>query len=139
MTSTDFESMKGFEIITVKRTKTYRASVILTTLLLTFVLIATFIYVVLPLKKTWLTVAFVVGMIVGVFNIIMEILFPEKHLYWYFKLPENYEGWKVLYMVSECIQYEPEENILVVEFMDGLNQELEKTLYDLINEYEAQD
>lgn len=139
MTSKDFESMKGFEIITVKRIKTYRASAILATLLLTFVLVMTFIYFVLPLKAAWLTGAFIGGIIAGVYTMVMEIIFPEKHLHWYFKLPEDYNGWKVLYMISKCIQYEPKENIIVVEFMEGLDKELENILYDLIDEYEAQD
>ena len=139
MTSKDFESMKGFEIITVKRIKTYRASAILATLLLTFVLVMTFIYFVLPLKATWLTGAFIGGIIAGAYTMVMEIIFPEKHLHWYFKLPEDYNGWKVLYMISKCIRYEPKENIIVVEFMEGLDKELENILYDLIDEYEAQD
>lgn len=139
MTNEDFESMKGFKILTVKRIKTYRASSILATLFLTFVLIMTFIYFVLPLKSKLLTGSFIGGIIIGIYSVIMEILFPEKHLHWYFKLPEDYNGWKVLYMISKCVQYQPRENIIVVEFIDGLDRELENILYDLIEENEAQD
>ena len=136
MTNEDFESMKGFEIITVKKVKTYRASIILTTLLLTIVLVATFIYFVLPLKAMWLIGAFIGGILAGVFNITMEVIFPERHLRWYLKIPENYNGWKVLYVISKCIQYDPKQGILILEFAEGLDEELENLLYDLI---ESQD
>lgn len=139
MTNEDFESMKGFKILTVKRIKTYRASSIFATLFLTFVLVMTFIYFVLPLKSKLLTGSFIGGIIIGIYSAIMEILFPEKHLHWYFKLPEDYNGWKVLYMISKCVQYQPRENIIIVEFIDGLDKELENILYDLIEENEAQD
>ena len=139
MMNEDFESMKGFKILTVKRIKTYHASSIFATLFLTFVLVITFIYFVLPLKSKLLTGSFIGGIIIGIYSVIMEILFPEKHLHWYFKLPEDYNGWKVLYMISKCVQYQPRENIIVVEFIDGLDRELENILYDLIEENEAQD
>lgn len=139
MKSEDYESLKGFEVLTVKRIKSYHLISILSTLILVFVLIATFIYFVLPLKTGVLTCAFIGGIISGLYNIVIEILFPEKHLHWYFKLPENYNGWKVLYMISKCIQYEPEENIIVVEFIEGFDDTLEKILYNTIKEYETQD
>lgn len=135
----DFEQIKGFEIITVKRAKTYHIVPIVTLLVLTISLILTFIYIIIPAKIVGLNIAFGFSIFVGIYNVIMELIYPEKHLHWYLKIPENYNGWKILYMVSKCIEYKAEERIVIIQFMDELESELEPILLDMIKEHKTQD
>ena len=130
MQKEEFDKMKGLSVVSVRKIRTYRVSAIITLLLLIGVLVATFKWFVLPLRAPALTIAFIGGIFAGVYNLVCEICFSEKHFHWAFKIPEDYEGWKVLYMISKCIEYNIEENILTVQFMDALEPELEKLLYD---------
>lgn len=112
------DDMKQFKIIGIKAIKTYNVSTIVTLILLIIALIATFVYFVLPLQQTFLTAAFIGAMVAGAYNLLMEVLKPERHFHCLFEAPEGDKGWKALYLVSKCIQYKPEENTVVVQFMD---------------------
>ena len=54
MTRKEFDTLfEGVDIVTVKKVTTYRVGAIVALLLLIGVLITTFVYVALPLHKTW--------------------------------------------------------------------------------------
>ena len=135
----EFEKLKEFDIVEIKRVRKYNVLTIITTFLLTLVIIATFIYFVIPLHETFLTVSFIGGIVIGLYNISLEFISPEKHLHWYCKIPEDFDGWKSLYLISKCIEYDPEENITIIQFSDKIESELEKILYEIIKENETQE
>lgn len=140
MTREEFDkSFEGVSVVSVKKVTTYRAGAIVALLLLLGVLVATYIYFVIPLHKIYLTIAFIGGIIAGIYNLSVELLSPGQHLHWHFKLPNNFQGWQVLYLISKCIKYIPTENLLVLQFNDEVEPQLAKVLLDLIKTQESQD
>ena len=140
MTKKEFDkSLEGISVVSVKKVTTYRVGAIVALLLLIGVLVATYIYFVIPLHETILTIAFIGGVIAGIYNLSVELLSPGQHLHWFFKLPNNFNGWQVLYFISRCIHYDPTKNILVLQFNDEVEPQLAEVLLDLIKKEESQD
>lgn len=138
MTKREFDkSLEGISVVSVKKVTTYRVGAIVALLLLLGVIVATFIYFVIPLHKTLLTIAFIGGVIAAIYNISVELLSPGQHLHWHFKLPDNFQGWQTLYFISKCIKYDPNENLLVLQFHDEIEPQLAKILLELIKEQES--
>ena len=135
MTRKEFDTLfEGVDIVTVKKVTTYRVGAIVALLLLIGVLITTFIYIALPLHKTFLTIGFIGGIIAGIYNISVEIFSPGNHLHWFFKLPKDFQGWQLLYLISKCIKYSPLENIVVLQFNDDIEPQLAEVLLALIED-----
>ena len=128
----DMDKMKNLNVLDIKRVRTYHVSLIVSLLFLLATLVTTFIYIVIPLKSLALNIGFILGIIAGLYNVVGEILFPEKHLHFIFKLPEDYEGWKGLFLISKCIRYDSENNILVLQFLDALEKAAEDEIKDII-------
>ena len=140
MTKKEFDkSFEGISVISVKKVTTYRVGAIVALLLLLGVIVATFIYFVIPLHKIPLTIAFIGGVIAGIYNLSVELLSPGQHFHWHFKLPNDFQGWQALYFVSKCIKYDPDENILVLQFHDEVEPQIAKVLLDLMEIEESQD
>lgn len=134
MQKSEFDTvLEGLDIVQIIKRKTYRISAIITLLLLMGVMVGTFIYFVLPLQQFPLILAFIGGFVAGTYNIVMEFTYPEKHLHFVLKIPKDYGGWKVLFLISTCIRYDSEKNLLTIQFMDALEQELAKSLTRYIN------
>lgn len=128
----DFDKMKNLKVIDISRVRTYHVSLIASLLFLLGVLVTTFIYVILPLKITILNIGFILGIIGGLYTIVGEITGPENHLHFTFKLPDDYDGWKGLFLISKCIRYDSENNILVLQFLDSLEKAAEDELREII-------
>lgn len=128
----DFEKMKDLNVIGIKRVKTYHISLIASLLFLLITLIVTFIYVIIPLKNIILNIGFTLGIAAGLYNIIGEIAVPERHLHFMFKLPADYDGWKGLFLISKCIQYDSENDILVLQFLDSLEKFAEQEIKKIV-------
>ena len=122
------DEIKRLELIQIQQIRTYHVSLMITFMLLLGVIITTFIYFALPLRNFVLTTAFIGGIIAGVYNLLVEIFHPEKHLHWSFHIPDDYDGWQVLYLISKCIYYNKEKNIVVVQFVDELESLLKDAL-----------
>lgn len=133
MMNDEFEELKKLEILEIRNIRKYSVSAVVSLTLLLATMIATFVVFVLPLHKTLLNIAFIGGIIAGIYNISMELLMPEKHIQWTMRVPEDYTGWKALYLVSNCIQYQPKENIVIVQFGEKFDEEFRKIISMLIN------
>ena len=124
----EFEELKKLDVLEVHNIKKYSISAIISLTLLLGVIGATFFVFVLPMHKIWLNIAFIGGIITGIYNISMELIAPEKHLRWLLKLPEDYDGWKALYLVSNCVEYHPDKNVVVVQFTDAFEESFREIL-----------
>ena len=133
MMNDEFEELKKLEVLEIRNITKYSVSALVSLTLLLATMVATFIVFVLPLHKILLNIAYIGGIIVGIYNISMEILMPEKYLQWTMKVPEDYTGWKALYLVSNCIQYRPKENIVIIQFGEMFDEEFRKIISTLMN------
>ena len=134
----ELEKLKDLTLLDIRRIRTYRISTILSLLFLLGALITTFIYVVIPMHSTILTWSFILGIIAGIYTILGEIILPEKHLHMTFKLPDNYDGWKVLYLVSKCIKYDLNENIIIIQFASDIEGNVDKFIKELVKKGEIE-
>lgn len=125
----DLDALKGLDMVEIRKVSTYHISTIVSLLLLLGVIIATFVYFVLPMHKSLLTAAFIGGIIAGLYNVVREFI-PERHFHLCFKVPDDYAGWKILFLISHCIQYEPEKELIVIQFDEELEDYLEQFLLD---------
>lgn len=134
MTSEEFEALKELDIVEVKKVKTYHVSVIVTFICLLAAVVAAFIYCILPLHRPGTNILFMIGIVISILNIIAEITFPDKHLYWIVKIPQNDELWKILFLIAKCIHYNTTEDVMTIQFMDDMEADLYKLIQRMLKE-----
>jgi len=133
----DFDDIKGLELLGLKKVHTFHVSVAISLAFLLIMIITTFVLVILPLHNIILNIGFICGIIGSIYNMIL--LIPEKHLHWTFKIPNDYRGWQYLFLCANCIKYEPETNIITLQFNDDTDQELYRFISLLEKEKKTQD
>lgn len=140
MTKNEFEEvLKEIEIISIKKVTTYKAGLIVALSLLMATLVSTFIVLVLPLHRIFLNIVFAGGMVAGIYNLSVELLSPKWHLHWFIKVPVDFKGWRILYLISKCITYDRDKNLIVLQFDEEIEPQLEKELLKLIKTRKSQD
>ena len=133
----NYDDIKGLELVGLKKVHTFHISVAISLAFLLIMIIVTFIWIVLPLHNIILNIGFICGMIGGIYNMILTI--PESHLHWSFKIPEDYRGWQYLFLSANCIDFEPETNIVTLQFNNDIDKELYYFITMLEKEKKTQD
>lgn len=133
----NYDDIKGLELVELKKVHTFHISTAISLAFLLIMIIVTFIWIVLPLHNIILNIGFICGMIGGIYNMILTI--PERHLHWSFKIPEDYRGWQYLFLSANCIDFEPETNIVTLQFNNDIDKELYHFIMMLEKEKKTQD
>ena len=134
----NYDDLKGLELVGLKKVSTYHVSTVVCLVFLLSMIIVTFFYVIIPLHNVILNIGFILGVIGGIYNIILEFSSPERHLHWTFKVPEDYRGWQYLFFTATCIDYEPKTNIITLRFNNDIDEELYNFIMMLEEEQKTQ-
>jgi hypothetical protein len=78
-------------------------------------------------------------MVAGIYNLSVELLSPKWHLHWSIKVPVDFKGWRILYLISKCIAYDRDKNLIVLQFDEEIEPQLEKELLKIIKTQRSQD
>lgn len=134
----NYDDLKGLELVGLKKVSTYHVSTVICLVLLLSMIIVTFFYAIMPLHNIILNIGFICGMIGGIYNIILELGSPERHLHWTFKVPEDYRGWQYLFLTATCIDYKPNINTVTLRFNNDIDEELYNFIMMLEEEQKTQ-
>lgn len=120
--------MDGLQLLAIKKQKNYNLVAILTMIALTGIMIVLLFSTILPWHNLLWTVIFNIAILIGIYNIINEIFFPEQYNIYLFIVPEDYSGWNMLYLISTCVGYDAEKNLISIKLSNKVEKACSKYL-----------
>lgn len=120
--------MDGLQLLAIKKQKNYNLVAILTMIALTGIMIVLLFSTILPWHNLLWTAIFNIAILIGIYNIINEIFFPEQYNIYLFIVPEDYSGWNMLYLVSTCVGYDAEKNLISIKLSNKVEKACSKYL-----------